>query len=164
MKNKGFEAIELMICVAIIGILAAVAIPKFANLIDLAKAQNLEISYQEYVRANYKNKERVEHLITQYEKRNPKLAENKVASTSVRQEKALTASQRLRLIEVTNLTVEELNEKGLEWVKELYNGENEADDQAIALNAIACFMGAEAIRKSRTKTTSETSIGLNGNW
>ena len=37
MKKKGFTLVELMIVIVIIGILAAVAIPKFADMVDKSK-------------------------------------------------------------------------------------------------------------------------------
>jgi type II secretion system protein G len=37
MKKKGFTLVELMIVIVIIGILAAVAVPKFADMVDKSK-------------------------------------------------------------------------------------------------------------------------------
>jgi len=41
MNNRGFDIIDLMIVVVIIGILAALAMPRFGNLVLVDKAQKL---------------------------------------------------------------------------------------------------------------------------
>ena len=42
LKNKGFTLIELVVVIVILGILAIIAVPKFIDLNDDAKAANLE--------------------------------------------------------------------------------------------------------------------------
>ncbi|WP_372714986.1 type II secretion system protein [Ilyobacter sp.] len=42
MKRKGFTLIELMVVIATIGLLAAIALPKFSNVTSQAKAANVQ--------------------------------------------------------------------------------------------------------------------------
>ena len=50
-KRKGFTLIELLIVVVIIGILAAIAIPKFANTKDKAKIASMKTDLRNLVSA-----------------------------------------------------------------------------------------------------------------
>ena len=50
-NRKGFTLIELLIVVVIIGILAAIAIPKFANTKDKAKIASMKTDLRNFVSA-----------------------------------------------------------------------------------------------------------------